>query len=238
MSHDDDKRLEWARFDVTKQESAVESTIKLARASADYNYRMMEVLEKRVKIAGDKLKLDTMQDAFERFKEARQRSLAKAALFEKRAAAVKTHARYLLRVAQGETISPTSIVHVWSGFYFFLDALEPAAEARLDELVVGAEHRAATNFAHPTLPGDICRAAPAETEHVRQLIQFCRSRNYIPKLRSPAIRLVYRVVEILDDVAGSTADRLGVEADGAAAEAKRLGEADYALVNINVPPRG
>jgi hypothetical protein len=229
--------LDWGKLNLERMTASVDAQVKLMKAYADYNYRMMEVLEKRIKIETDILKLRVMIDAFKDFKRARSALLREIRTAEGRIARTDTNLKYMRYLQRGETLPAQLVAMVWIGFNFFLNNLPVEDEMEVASLAVTDEHRRGQYFAHNLHPEESCENAPESTCHVRGLIEFLREKNYVPRLGSPPYYLLLQVIAVLTQ---NAEDRIRIFQDRIATIQPRLEElrtGDWRTISIDLDPK-
>ena len=229
--------LDWAKLRLDYLKASVDAKVALMKAYADYDYRMMEVLEKRIQVEKDAVKLRQMADAFKDFKRARSGLLRSIRVQEGKRARTTTSLKYLHYLQRGETLPDHLVAWVWVGFNYFLNNLPVDDEMELASLPITEEHRRGDHFSHNLHPEESCESAPETIRHIRSLIDFLRTRNYIPKLGTPPYFLFLQVIGILVEHAGERNDAIEQRIAESKAELQELRAADWTTIDINKEPK-
>lgn len=78
-----------------RMKALVDMKVKLMKAYANYNYRMMQVLELRAKVETKYFKLEMLRDAYIDFKRARTQLLKEQRSEERRLSQIARHLKYV-----------------------------------------------------------------------------------------------------------------------------------------------
>jgi len=219
MGHDDphQKQMDWAKLDLQRMETVGNMQIKGMMAQAEYAMKMMELLEKRVKIEKDITRLKILKDAFQNFKRERHELDAKIRVAESRVKTVKEHVGWLQRISLGQHVSQSLVTHVWSAFYYFLQQTpEP-------DLPVPTEACGPENFTRYV-------TVPTTETGPWGYILCLRKANTLPKTSTPAMRYMYTIVEKLCETAAQLTTQAAADANKAETKLARMQDSDWEQV--------
>jgi hypothetical protein len=108
------------KFGLDALTTMVNLKIALAKAEADYAYRMMEVAEKQEKIMMDKVKRIQLQNAIRDYKRARNDAEQKVKDLEREAEKISDAVFHANLLALGESMPYTAIGRAWTGLQYLL----------------------------------------------------------------------------------------------------------------------
>lgn len=230
---DNSAQLDWAKFELTKFNASVEAEAKMMGARAEYAYKMMQVLELKVKVEEDQLKLKIHKDAFKSFQRTRHEFLAKEVLAKNRLKEIDKHTRYMLKVALGEHLPPNSVTHVWSGFYFFISTPGIDVATLIQDLEVTSEERDGKKYSHNSIPNEECQSCPETITDAMSLVLFLRRKNYLPKIGTPPYKLIYKVIEALLSDSLDKQAKYSEQIEKVQADLVKIQAADWRTISIS-----
>lgn len=229
---DDPQPLDIARFKLDAFKTSVEMHTKLIKAYADYNFRMMEVLEKRVKIETDLLKMRILQDAFADFRMARRQNLRQVRSLDEK---IERHSTALDRVAfllMGQ-VSRQSLVSLgWRGFWYLVAQSSPMTVLAMGRPKCRVSDRDGSNWFRPAAIATPVPNAPSSITHSFLLMDWARKQQAVPNFGSPPLEKLAELLEILGNGAQDSIKELQKRLLAAEKELKRIRDANWRTMKL------
>lgn len=229
--------LDWAKFSLDRNTAVANATSTLLKAYADYNYRIMEVLEKRVKIETNLLKLRIMNDAFTDFKRARTEVMRERRKVRSRLKSIERNAKNVRYLAQGDELDADLVNLAWIGIRYFLNNAPMDVAPALNSINVSGAHRAGNHFSHNRKRGEACADAPDSVDNIRSLINFLARNAYMPRFGSPPYMLIAELINVLNRAAEDEQEELNTRLATIKDELAEIRAADWKTIDIAREPK-
>ncbi len=189
--------LDLAKFNLDTYVKVAEVQAKMMEAYANYNFRMMEVLELRVKIETDLFKLQLMRAAYYDYEQARRRALRRVRDLEEKSQKFETSIRQLNHLVLAET-TPASWVSIgWRGFWFLASQGPVVSVTEMSAVKCSAQDRKGKNFYRATDPGSIINDAPSDIVRALVLMDWARKQSIVPRMGTSPYEKLAELLEIL-----------------------------------------
>jgi hypothetical protein len=228
----DPKPLDLAKFKLDAYVKVAEVQAKMMEAYANYNFRMMEVLELRVKIETDLFKLQMMRAAFYDFEQARRRALTRVRDMEAKAEKLATSIRQLNHLVLGEVTPATWVAFGWRGFWFLTSHGPVVAATEMAKIKSAAAVRKGKHFFKPSDPTASLDDAPGDINRALVLMDWARKKNVLPRIGSPPYEKFAELIEILAAHATPLLQEAGQATKEAEADLERIRKINWKNVRI------
>lgn len=189
--------LDVANFRLKAFQVAGELQLDLLKARADYQLKMMQALERRMKIELDGFELKILQDAYRDLTNTRRADLAKLRILQARAKRQEVAIRRIGMLMLGEMLSGYQCVAGWRGFFYLASQAPVVSVIQFSTLVCESEDRQAMHFYCPARAQGARESAPAQIRHSLALLDWARNQRLIPRIGSPPAQRLSEVVQVM-----------------------------------------
>lgn len=220
------------RFGLEALKLTVELRIALMKAYADFNYRMMEVAEKQVKVTSDLVRLAQLREALRSYQRARHDAERELSRVRNEAEKWRRNIQLASYLALGEILDPDQVSPAWRAYQFLIAKNPFDAKLKLAQIKAAARHRVGTNFSRNRSPGQACPDAPASITSAVALMDWARKGILIPRIQSAAQELLGKMMSVINDSASASAAELARDMNAAQSDLARIREMGWRAVDI------
>lgn len=195
------KPLDLAKFKLDAYVKVAEVQAKMMEAFANYNFRMMQVLELRIKIETELFKLHVMRAAFYDFEQARRRAQRRVKDMEANAAKLANSIRQLNHLVLGEITPATWVGFGWRGFWYLTSHGPVIAATEMALIKCAAADRKGKHFFKASDPTSSLDDAPSDISRALVLMDWARKKSIVPRIGSPPYEKLAELIKILSTYA-------------------------------------
>lgn len=195
--------LDYSKFNLDAFETTADVNMKMLKAYADFNYRMMEVAQLKIRVETDQTKLAILRKSFQTFVAAEQEAKRRIQAATKDAKRLARAIRDLNHLLLGEAVSVPLIPLGWQGFRYLMLQADTATMIKLSQARCESGDREGSCFFDPARPDDEPASAPTRITQALALMDWARRANLVPRLGSGAQNRLCDLLAILGSAASS-----------------------------------
>lgn len=228
--------LDIAKFNLNAYETAIELQIKVMNAYAEFNFRMMEVAEKQVKVASDEVRLAMLQEAYLNYRLAHRETLRRAFILQQKLERVHTALHRLAFFAQGEAMPVHAVALAWRGFWYLTSQAPVATVVAMSQVKCDSASRKPENFANLREPSAKIPTAPAKIKAALSLMDWIRDLQLVIRLDSPASKLAAELLKILGSAASELRSSAETNLQSARDDLTKIREIGWKALDVTSTP--
>lgn len=224
--------LDISKFQLDAFETVADVNMKMMKAYADFNYRMMEVAQLQIRVQTDQTKLIILRKSLQTFVAAEQEARRSVQASQREAKKLSRAIRDLNHLLLGETASPSFISLGWRGFRFLTLQAEPATTMKLARVDCELADRFGSQFFDAAHPDETVPDAPSHITKALTLMDWARKSNLVPRVGSGAHNRLSDLLTILGSGAASALTKSIAALTEAEKELARIRETSWDNLDV------
>lgn len=225
--------LDISKFQLDAFKATAEVKMKMMQAYADFNYRMMQVVQLQTQVEIEQTKLTILRKSLLTFVAAEQQARRQVKAAKQEAKKSSKAIRDLNHLLFGETASTALIPLGWQGFRFLTLQASTSTAIQLSRVSCDSGDRLGSGFYNAARPDEAVADAPSTIVKALSLMDWARRRTLVPCLGSGAQNRLADLLTILGSGADAALSRSQAELAQAEKELARIRETSWDNLDVH-----